>query len=530
MRFLFVLLYLGLGFRLYEVQINQSVYYGAKAEARDKIAEALSLRRGDIFFMDRDGSFISVAQNKEYPVVVAIPRDVVDPHLAAGLLSPILQKNEEELLAALSNSQLLYRLLAEKISEAQVLAVNSLALKGIYVDTKQYRYYPFGELAAQLIGFVGFTEDKNEPKGLYGIEKFYDSELARGESVNLTIDKNIQSQAEKILKELAEKYGATGGTVIVEEPTTGKILALANTPGFDPNRYEEFPLSYFINPAVQHMYEPGSVFKPITMASGIDSGKITPETTFVDNGFVTLNGKTIRNHDNTVYGKVTMTNVIERSINTGSVYAEQKIGHATFIDYLKSFGFWDKTEVDLPGEQVSNLKNLERKEVRAIDFATASFGQGVAVTPLALINAYAIIANRGLMMRPYVNAATEPAIVKGVITEKTSEAVMEMMRRAVVVNRLAAIPNFNVAGKTGTANIPDFQVGGYTDELIHTYVGLAPVSAPRFVILMKLDKPQVGELAGLTVVPGFRRLAEFVLNYYNIYPDNLATSTVSRLP
>jgi len=361
------------------------------------------------------------------------------------------------------------------------------------------------------------------PAGLYGIEKLRNEELAAGDDVHLTIDRNLQAEAEQKLAELIPQYRATGGTIIVEEPKTGKILALASKPDFDPNVYADSPINSFLNPAVQYLYEPGSVMKPFTMAAAIGSGALTPTSTFTDVGHITLNGKTISNFNNNAYGTITMTNVIENSVNMGAVYAESKAGNQRFYEYLTRFGFGEPTGVDLPDELAGNLKNLERKDARQIDFATASFGQGVAVTPIQLINAFAAIANGGLLMRPYVDAHAAPYVVRRVMDEATARAVAGMMESSVVFNKLAAIPSFRVAGKTGTALIPNFATGGYTDELIHTYVGFAPVSDPRLVILAKMDRPQVGELAGLTVVPAFRDLMEFALNYYSIPPDNLKT-------
>lgn len=510
------------GFNLYRLQVDQGARYVEIAQARLEAMEALELRRGQIFFTDRSGTAIPVALNRDYPVVYASPREVGDLEETAASLAPIVGWREDELLRALGNRDSLFKLLVERAKPEVTDAVTDLNAKGIYVGEKQYRHYPFLSLAAHTIGFVGVNASNPEPRGLYGIEKLENEALAGGADVRFTIDRNLQAEAEGALARLIPEFKATGGTIIIEEPRTGKILALANAPGFDPNRYSQYPVGSFMNPAVQLVYEPGSVMKPLTMAAGIDAGVLTPETTFVDLGSVTLNGKTIRNFDGKAYGKVTMRDVIERSINTGSIYAEGLVGHTRFLEYLRRFGFGEVTGVDLPDEIPGSLKNLTEKDARAVDFATASFGQGTAVTPLQLVNAFAAIANGGLLMRPFVGAAWEPTVVRRAVSPETARAVADMMESAVRVNRIAAIPGYGVAGKTGTALIPDFTRGGYTNELIHTYVGFAPVSDPRFVILVKLDRPQVGELAGLTVVPTFRELAQFLLSYYNVPPDRLA--------
>jgi len=340
----------------------------------------------------------------------------------------------------------------------------------------------------------------------------------------LTIDRNLQIQTEEILNNLIKKFEAIGGTGIIQNPKTGEILALTNKPDFDPNNYNQFELSSFLNPAIKSLYEPGSVLKVITMAAGINSKKITPETTYYDSGSVTLNGKTITNWNNKGHGKTTMTNVIEQSINTGAVWAERATGHDIFYNYLLKFGLNKPTGIDFSQERSGNLANLKKKHAQDIEFATASYGQGVSITPLELINAFSAIANGGNLMRPYFNAELKPKVLRRVISSDTARQVKEMMVSAVEKAGVATIANYSVAGKTGTALVPDFKKGGYTDDVINTYIGFAPADDPQFVILLKIDKPKGAPLSGLSVVPAFRELAQFVLNYYNIPPDKLATN------
>lgn len=517
----FGVLFVGLGFNLYRLQVEKRSYYIERAQARNDALEELDLRRGNIFFTDRSETEIPVALNRDLPFIYAVPRDIKNPESIANALSSIIELDELALIKQLSDSDSLFKLLVDQASQEQIDSLNVLGLTGIYIGERQHRFYPFETLASHVLGFAGINKTTPVTAGLYGIEKSDEEVLARGESVYLTVDRNLQAEAEQILARLVEKHAAQGGTVIIQDPKSGKIIALANNPTFDPNTYSKEALSSFPNPAVQYVYEPGSVFKPITMAAGIDSGVITPTSTYVDAGFVTLNGKTIRNWDLKAYGKITMTNVIERSVNTGAVYVEQQIGHERFTNYLHSFGFGAATNVDLPDEVNGSLKNLSRKDARAIDFATASFGQGTSVTPIQLVTAFSTIANGGLLMQPFIHGETKPTVVRRVISEATSEKVTGMMESAVTKAIIAAIPHYRIAGKTGTAFVPDFVRGGYSDELIHTYVGFGPISDPRFTVLVKLDKPTIGELAGSTVVPAFRELAQFIINYYNIPPDNI---------
>ncbi len=523
--FVFALFYASLGANLYNLQVNESDYYINKAEAMKQRSEGLQLRRGRIFIQDKSGIHIQIAQNKDYPIIFLAPNEIENPERVSTIVAEGLGADKEEVYDnIISNKENSFRILVEKASAEQVAFVSEKKLEGVHIEFKQYRFYPLDFLASHVVGYVGMNAKNPKPTGLYGIERFYDEKLSKGDDVYLTIDANIQSASEQTLAKLMEKYGATGGTVIVQNPNTGAIIAMANKPDFNPNEYSEFNVKNFLNPAVQSQYEPGSVFKPLTMSAGIDMGVLGPKTRYTDKGFVTLNGKTIRNAQDKVYGSVTMTEVIENSINTGAVYAEQLLGHENFYDYVKKFGFAEKTGIGLPEEISGDAKNLTNKGAKAIDFATASFGQGVAVTPIQLVGAFSAFANGGLLMKPYIDANEKPYVVRRVIDEETAKQVNAMLESTVEKAKIASISQYRVAGKTGTALIPE--KGKYSDEMIHTFVGFAPARNPQFTILVKLDRPQIGELAGLTVVPAFRELSEFVINYYTIPPDNLKTNEI----
>lgn len=557
-RFLILILvfcsvYLLLIVNLYNVQLNKSSFYEFLAEHQQSASGVLTPARGNIYFTDKNNSQIEVVLNKDYFLVYAVPKEARQAFASSSgarfyseKLSSALGISASEIETRLSKKSSLFERLLFKAGDDQVKTVKDLNLKGIYVKKQTGRYYPHGTLASNLLGFVGFGEDNDElnsQTGRYGVEKFFESKLKGvtgkingdkiisprdGDNLFLTIDMNIQIQAEEILNRLVDKWQAKGGTIIAEEPRTGKILAMANTPNFDPNNYSQYSLESFINPAVQSLYEPGSVFKQFTMSAGIDSGKITPETSYVDAGFVILNGRKIQNSDQKVYGRQTMTNVIEHSINTGSVFAEQKTGHNIFYNYLQKFGLIDLTGAPLPSEAQGNFANL--KSGRDVNFATASFGQGISITPLRLILSAGAIANGGVLMKPLLLAGDNPEVVRRVVSEETARKVVQMMVSAVKVNKIADMTNYTVAGKTGTAYIPDFQRGGYTKDVNDTYIGFAPAFDPRFIILVKMEKPKDAPLAGLTVVPAFRELAEFILNYYNIEPDKTASSTLVGAP
>jgi len=537
--FIFGILYFVLIFNIYNLQIQKGIYYLTKAETQERASGILEAPRGNIYFTDRNNNLIPAALNKEYQMIYAVPKEIQKQGTStlaySEKLAPIVNLSTEELEKLFAKPNDLYELLVEKATSEQIKEINDLNLKGIYTDSHLLRFYPFEDLASHLLGFVSSADETK--KGVYGLELSFNETLSGkpgeikdgkttesepGKDLVLTIDRNIQAQAEEILKKLVEEYRAVAGSVIVQEPQTGKVLAMGGFPNFDPNNYSKSEIKNFLNPAIQAIYEPGSVFKLITMSAGIDSGKITPDTTYTDIGSFTANGKTITNWDYTThgpYGKETMTNVIEHSINTGAVFAERTTGPDIFYNYLIKFGLNQPTSITLPGEVRGNINNL--KNGKDIDFATAAYGQGVAVTPIGLISAVSAIANGGVLMKPIILVDEKPETIRRVISSETARAVTQMMVSAVEKNVIAAIPDYSIAGKTGTAFVPIFGGKGYTDEVINTYVGFTPAPNPKFVVLIKLDKPAGAPLAGQSVVPAFRELTQFILNYYNIAPDKI---------
>src|SRR3989344_2242912 len=321
-----LVLYGSLVFQLYGLQIKNGDYYATKAEAQNKVAGLLSPIRGGIYFTDKNGNASPAAINKEYPMIFAVPKDITDPFATTEKLVSLLGVDRDATIVALQKTNSQYKLLVRKATAEQVDTIQSADLRGIYVEEERLRFYPKGKLVSQVIGFVAPSAEDSVLSGKYGIEAQYDTLLAgqpgkvegdtitrpqAGGDVILTIDSTVQAKAEAALHNTITRFNATGGTVIVQDRNTGKILAMGNAPAFDPNNYKNYELKDFMNPAVQAIYEPGSIFKVVTMAIGLDSKKITPDTTFVDTGSVTLDGRTIKNWDLKAHGRVTMTNVIE---------------------------------------------------------------------------------------------------------------------------------------------------------------------------------------------------------------------------
>lgn len=525
--------FIGLIFRLYDLQLVDGSSYFAQAKQQSTLSSMKSSKRGTIYFVGKDDKKFAASTNKEFPEIYIDTSEIEDMQEVANAMAIISGITPEDAFKKISSKNG-YISIARKATNLQIEQFGEFGQKGIITRNYSSRAYSFGNLFSQTLGFVGPDDKQLADTGRSGLEKFYNDKLSgvssnsegnekttvNGEDLMIGVDLSIQKEAELILSKLVASSKSKSGTVIVQEPSSGKILAMGSLPSFDPNNYGAENMDNYINPAIEKVYEPGSVFKVLTMAAGIDSGKLTPDTTYVDTGSIKLSGHTIRNWDGKAHGKVTMTNVIEQSLNTGTAYAEQLIGHATFTEYVKNFGFGEKTNIDLPGEVRGDLRNINPKS-SAVAFANAAFGQGVSVTPLQLITAISTIANGGLLMRPYFNLEIGTQEARRVISDDSSKKVTAMMVSAVDKNKLASVEGYTVAGKTGTAQVPDLKKGGYTDKVVNTYVGFAPASSPKFTILIKIDEPEGAPLAGETVVPAFRELAKFLLQYYSIPPDRI---------
>jgi cell division protein FtsI/penicillin-binding protein 2 len=453
-----------------------------------------------------------------------------------------------------------YEPLKRKVDETTLKTLMDLKIDGLSYVLGKERYYPEGNIGSQILGFVGFSND--ERQGKYGLEGFFNEELTgkmgsiktersgqgeliivndreyekpqNGSDIYLTINRSIQFEACKRLGETALQHGAEGGSIIVMDPKTGAVIAMCSWPDYDPNNYNEVDdANLYNNPAIFDAYEPGSIFKVITMAAGLNEGVVSPNTTYEDKGYINVAGwnKPIKNSDFSTHGGhgvTDMVTVLEQSLNTGAIFVMNKVGPEKFAEYVKNFGFGEKTGIELETEGLSNIVNLLRKTIRPVEAATASFGQGISVTSLQMVAAYAAIANGGILMKPYVvekivhqdgeEEITEPVQVRRVISEKASLLLSSMMVNVVENghSKPAAVKGYYVAGKTGTAQVADKQGGYYENNMIHTLEGFAPVEDPRFVMLIKLNNPKDAKFAESTCAPLFGELAKFILDYYKV--------------
>ena len=439
------------------------------------------------------------------------------------------------------------------ITTEQKAAIEKSGVKGLGYSEQYIRYYPEASLSAHILGFVG-KNSEGENTGYFGIEGFYDKELAGlpgfmkserdligrpiffgtqertasedGRDLILTLDKAVQNIIKKKLITGLESYKAKEGCIIVADPMSMEILGLTCLPDFDPDQYYKFTEQDFKNPAISNLYEPGSIFKPLIVAAGVESKSIKPDEVYDEDGPVEIGGFQIRTWDNKYEGKVSMTRILEKSSNTGMVYIGDKMGDDKVLEYIKKFGFGRITDIDLQGEVGGYLK--PREEWYPIDFATATFGQGIAVTPIQMVRAFSAIVNGGYLYRPYIvkeiidgqkERKREPKVVQRVVSKRTSDILKKMLVSTVENGEIkwAKPKGYKIGGKTGTAQVA---IKGHYDasKTIASFIGFAPADNPRFVALVVLREPGSSQWGSETAAPLFFEVAKELLVYFNIPP------------
>jgi cell division protein FtsI/penicillin-binding protein 2 len=506
--------------------------------------------RGQILASDG----FALATNKISYLVYANPRLVSDKDVYAQKLSGLLDMDQATISALLSR-KLFWVRLESGLNDVQKKAIDNLHLDGIGFEQQQERFYPEASMAAQLIGFVGKDAYGNQ-QGYFGLEGYYNDQLEGrsgslyvikdalgnpvindirqekkidGRNLVLTLNRTIQYDTQTALEQGVVKYGGESGTAIVMDPQTGKVLAMAQVPNFDPQIYYNFPGESYVNQAVSDLYEPGSTFKVLVMSAAIDMNLVKPETQCnICAGPVPIDSYKIETWDNKYFPNTTMTDVIQHSDNTGMVFVGRKLGVNNLVSYLKNYGIDETTGIDLQGEVSGTMR--PKDQWGAIDLATASFGQGISVTPIQLLTAVSAIANGGNLMRPYVvdkiitddgkEIAIKPQVKRRVIKESTSQIMTWMMVNAVEngESKWTKIDGYKIAGKTGTAQIP---VAGHYDpkNTNASFVGFFPADKPRFAILVIVNKPKTSIYGSETAAPIFFQIAQDLINEYNIPPS-----------
>jgi cell division protein FtsI (penicillin-binding protein 3) len=533
--------------RLSYLQLIKHGEYLARAQRQQQRTIEITPKRGIIY----DRNMRALAMSVSVKSAFAVPAEIADESLAARLLSGVLGVPQEVLEARMASSRS-FVWISRKLPPEKVEAIEGLNLKGVYFQDENQRFYPKRDLAAHVLGFV----DPDE-KGLAGIEYELDSQIRsksekivvmadarqrwfdggeaqreRGANVILTLDEKIQYIVQRELLAAIEKTHAIAGSVIVVNPNTGEILAMANWPRFNPNAANEAASESRMNRAVSALYEPGSTFKLITLAAAFDQDITRPNEVFdCENGAIYIAGHRIRDHK--PFGLLNVADILAQSSDVGAIKIAVQLGAPKFYEYIRAFGFGSPTGVDLPGESRGLLHRLENWS--AISIGSVSMGQEIGVTPIQLITAVSAIANGGLLMKPHVVqtikrgervvhaegalAATEP---KRVIRPETAATLRRLMEGVVLngTGKLARLDGWTAAGKTGSAQKIDPATGRYSPtQLIASFTGFAPISNPAVTILVSLDSPVGLHEGGQVAAPVFKRIAERVLSYLDVPRD-----------
>lgn len=557
----FVMVIFGIRLFVQSVVVHEGTL--AKAEQQYLVRKEVEPRRGTIYATDlRSGSEASpglkpLARDRLTYSLSVVPRNLKNPQEVAEKLAPWVGISSGELLAKINNKRLYLPPLQKGLSEEEEALIAEMKLPGVFFTEESDRYYPEGYLASQILGFVNA-----ERRGNYGIEQEYDEDLrgsggeilaerdvrgrlfsqvdarpvANGSNLVLTIERNVQGFIETVLKKALVTFQADSGTVVVMDVQTGAIIALANQPDFNPNEYrqvsEEF-VDRFGNPAISHVWEPGSIFKTIVMAAALDAGVIEPDTKGMFSNVTFVDGEDIHTAEDKAFGEETMTQVLENSDNVGMVWVADQLGSERLSQTLQKFRFGEELGIDLPGEVAGLLRPVATW--RNINRATLAFGQGISMTPLQMVTSLATLANGGKVMQPHIVRAfiaddgrvvsqTEPKILEAAAISPETSAKIAGMMVSVVENghgKRAGVPGYKIAGKTGTAQIfrPQEEGGGYYDDQhIGGFGGFFPANEPRFAMIVKLDRPKTVKFAESSAAPTFGEIAQFILNYYKIPP------------
>ncbi len=571
--------------RLFYLQIIKHDDYLAQGLNQRAIVKDVSPERGRIFALannQSDSELYPLAINKVYYEVSVDPSKITQPQNFANIFAEILGLDEvakDQILTKVKKTDRFYELIArdvpqEKVDQLQVRfeslradvnknlsnqdQIKTLEALGVNFVKNVLRFYPDKEIGSHILGFLGYDDKGVNRVGKYGLEGYFEDKLTgssgmivgekdvagrllsgdsakapeNGADITLTIDRTVQYAACRSLAKGVVNSGAKSGTIVVMDSETGAILSMCGYPSFDPNAYNKVDSAdVYNNNAVYHAYEPGSVMKAVAMAIAIDQGKVYPDTIFDDKGEVKFaSGQVIRNSDLKAHGLVTMKDVLVESLNTGIVFATAEVNNKIFEDYIKKFGFGERSGLSISQESEGDISALSKRG--DIYKATASFGQGITVTPLQMLNAVNVIANRGKLVKPYLvsqinysNGSSEefrPTVVRQVIDKSTASQLSAMLVNVVDNGhaKTAAVPGYYVAGKTGTAQVANPETGKYyADRTIHSFVGFAPNDDPKFTAIVELDYPSSARFAEGTAAPIFGEIAKFLLEYYKIPPS-----------
>jgi cell division protein FtsI/penicillin-binding protein 2 len=523
----------------------------ASAQSQQLTKENVEPKRGTIYASSESGTYPVATTNEVYTISL-VPKNIKDKKKTAQKLADILDLDGQEIFDKINNNKVYLPPTAQRVEREKALKIVDLNIPGVLVVPTYARYYPEDSLASQVLGFVDFDNI-----GHYGIEGYYNDVLRglggtikaqkdslgrlissfstnnsaqNGDTLVLSIDQNVQYVAQEKLEAAIKEYKASSGQIAIVDVKTGAIIAMASSPNFNPNTFNEVKpedIANFSNPIISSVYEPGSIMKPIVVAAGIDSGKLDPKQEGDYGAYVMVGSYKINTATFKAFGHENVTQVLENSDNVAMVSYANQIGNQTMYDYFQKIGLDSKTGIDSDGETTGHLKPANKWP--DILRATASFGQGIAVTPLQILMAYQAIGNNGVLVQPHiVSKIIKPNGSERVIATKTirqvfkpsTTSILKDMLISVVTNgegKKAAVPGYVIGGKTGTAQIPNPDAKGYLEDAhIGSFAGLVPADNPRFAMLVKLDKPTTVKFAESSAAPTFSQVAQFLLQYYQI--------------
>ncbi len=551
--------------RLYFLQIVDGQGYADAADRQYTVRSTKIFDRGSIFFKDKNNSLISAASLKTgYILALNVKLMATDTDMYYKKISEIVPIDAGTFYSKVAKKDDPYEEISKHLTEEVAQKLNNLKLSGVIVEKENWRYYPGESLASNLVGFVGFDDTGTNLEGRYGLEKYYNENLNRDRKslytnafaeifsninknfiqdkdregdIITTIDPEVEGYVEKVISDTNKKWSSKMTGAIVIDPKTGEIYSMAIYPTFNLNDFKkETNVSVFSNPLVSDAYEMGSIIKPLTMAAGLDDGAVTANTTYDDKGFLEMDGKTIYNFDKKGRGVIKMQDVLNNSLNTGATFVMNRLGKQKFLDYMQAYGIGSETGIDLPAEASGNIGNLLNNLTnnKKIEYATASYGQGISMTPIITVKALSALANGGKLIIPHVVSSIDYKVglsknisyvneAKQVLKKETSEEISRMLVNVVdEAYKSIKMEHYSIAAKTGTAQIarPAKEGGGYyPDRYLHSFFGYFPAYNPKFLVFLYTVEPKNVNYASQTLTGPFHDIANFLINYYEIPPD-----------
>lgn len=554
---LVILVALGLGLSLFNIQIIKGDYYASRANTQYAKPAKTLFDRGSIYFSNKDNIKIAAAAVARGWVVYINPSIINDPEVAYKALSQYLDLEHDEFIRKATKVNDRYEELANQVTSEVADSIKSLGLTGVGVSAETWRRYPGGNLASHELGILGQSASSSLVSGRYGLERSYEDVLSRegfGSSINsfarlfsglrdsvlgekseadiiTTIEPSAQRYLEKVLAETRATWQSDEIGGIVIRPENGEVIAMSSLPSFDPNDTSSVrDIRVFSNPLVESVYEMGSIMKPLTMAVALDDGVVDHDSTYDDTGTMTLSGKKISNFDGRARGVVPVQEILSQSLNVGAAKMALLVGKDNFAKYFLDFGLGERTGIDLPNEAIGLVGNL--KTGRDVEIATVAYGQGIAISPVAMARALCLLANGGRMITPHLVKEIDYAdgrkevlsfTDKTVIKKETADEVTKMLVKVVddaLAKGAIKMDRYQIAAKTGTAQIPDNKNGGYyKDRYLHSFFGYFPASRPEFLVFIYQVYPKGAEYASATMTKPFDQIAKFLIDYYGLSPD-----------